>query len=264
MSMTLMRLLPAIALAAVLTGCGDDTSGEDPGSTPAADRPAPGDYLGTDLPAPFGPDDVLRLNVTDDGISFSATCNNFMGNATWTDGTLRTGALGGTQMGCEPEAMAQDEWLTDLFAGAPEFAVDGTGFTLSHDDVTLVLRPRVEVEPDLPLEGTDWTLDGLGSGGDDGAMSSVPAGVRSTLRIDDGRMTLELPCNGKPQPAVEVSDAELVVDGYATTKMSCGEDADSVESAVTLTLQGTVGYEIEAGRLTLTGADGGVLTYVAE
>ena len=258
------RLLTALALVGLLTGlagCGDSTATDPGGSGSDGDAPAAGDYVARELPEPFEPGDEIRFQVTTDGIGWSATCNTFSGGATWDDGTLRTTALGGTEMGCDEDRMAQDEWLVELFGAAPSYTLDDGGFTLTRDDVTLTFRPREEVHPDRPLEGTRWVLDGYGDGQ---AVSSIPAGGESSLVIEGGRMTLELPCNGTPQPAVKVGDGELEVEGYATTEMSCGEAPDAVESAVVGVVQGTVGYDITAGSLTLTGTDGRQLFYVAE
>ena len=66
-------------------------------------------------------------------------------------------------MACEPAAlMDQDTWLAALLTSKPTVAVDGDTLTITATDGTVVtFLDQAVANPDLPLEGTTWTVEGL-------------------------------------------------------------------------------------------------------
>ena len=117
-------------------------------------------------------------------------------------------------------------------------------------------------QPDLNLIGTKWILDSIGSGGADGAVSSVPAGVVSTMLISAGNeLALEAGCN-TGGASVEVAESSLTVGPMRLTRMMCDDAANQVEQSVLAVLDGEVDYAIDADLLTLTKGDN-TLTYRA-
>lgn len=247
--------LPLILLAA----CGSNDTADDPGSTTP---PADGDYVATGLSDPFTGTDEVALTVKDGGVSVRANCNTMMGTATWADGTLTTSGLASTQMGCPDAAAAQDAWLLALLEGKPGYTIDGDTFTLTGDSGSLTFQPRSAVHPDLALEGTGWTLSSIGTGGADGAVSSVPMGAESTLFIWNGKLRVHPGCN-TGRAKVEITDTTLTFPGIALTKMACEGDAADLEKQVLAVLDGTVDYAIDGNQLTLTAASGDFLVYTA-
>ena len=65
-----------------------------------------------------------------------------------------------TEMACEPALMEQDQWLAALLDGAI-VALAGDTLTLAKDGDRLSLLDREVADPDRPLIGTRWIVDGL-------------------------------------------------------------------------------------------------------
>ena len=120
--------------------------------------------------------------------------------------------------------------------------------------VGLVLLDREVSDPDRPLFGTRWVVDGLVSGD---AVSSMPVGVVAALTFAEGRVTVEAGCN-RGGGAVTVSDATLTFGPIALTKMACEDGAMEVERIVSAVLSGEVRYAIEASTLRLDAATVGL------
>ncbi len=194
----------------------------------------------------------VRLGFAAGQISASAGCNSMGGPYSIAAGRLSVGGLAMTEMGCDQALMAQDQWLAGLLDGAA-VALDGDTLTLSKGGVVLTLLDRRVADPDRPLLGTRWVLDGMVSGG---AVSSVPVGITAAITFADGRVSVETGCNSGGA-TVEVTDTTLAFGPLSLTKRGCPGDAASVERAVTAVLAGTIGYRIEADALILdTGAAG--------
>jgi heat shock protein HslJ len=255
-------LLPLVAVAAILlAACGDDSTepsgAELPPPDSASDEPLDLDgrhFLSTGVE---GRDLVegttLSLTFEDGGLSANAGCNTLFGGYTIVDGELRAGTLAQTEMACEPPLMDQDQWITDFLTGQPAVALDGDTLTLTGADGTvLTMLDREVADPDRPIEGTRWIVDGIVARE---AVSSAPidgAGepVVASITITDGRAAVEAGCNTGSAP-VEITDTTLTFGPMALTKMMCSEPEMQLEAAVTAVLTGDVTYEIEAGRLSL-------------
>ena len=106
-------------------------------------------------------------------------------------GTLKASQLATTDMGCEQGLMAQDQWVAGLFDGA-SIALDGNTLTLARNGVTVTLLDRVVADPDRPLLGTRWVVDGLISGA---VAQSVPAGATAALTFHEASVDIETGCN---------------------------------------------------------------------
>jgi heat shock protein HslJ len=167
---------------------------------------------------------------------------------------LVAGNLATTEMGCDEPLMVQDTWLADLLDGAT-IALDGDTLVLAKGGVRLTMEDREIADPDRPLVGTRWVVDGLISGD---AVSSVPVGVTAALTFSDDRVEVEAGCN-RGGGTAEVGDTTITFGPVALTKMACAPDAMAVEQVVAAVLSGEVGYTIEAGRLTLDAGGGGLM-----
>ncbi len=242
--------IPALALAAalVLAACG---SGAASSSPPADGMPADIDGRTFVSTAIMGHDLVPGSQVTirfeGGSIGVSAGCNSMSGAYSIVDGTLRTGSMATTEMGCEEPLMAQDAWLAAFLPGAA-IKLDGDALTLSNGDVTLTLTDKEVATPDLPLEGTRWVVDGLVTGD---AVSSVPAGVTASLVFSDGKVAVETGCNSGGGEAA-ITDTTIAFGPIALTEMACAEPQMQVEVLVTQVLAGEADYEIDADALRLT------------
>jgi len=188
----------------------------------------------------------VRLSFQGDRLGASAGCNSMSGSYAIDGGRLVARQLATTEMGCEAPLMEQDQWLGSLLDGAT-ITLDGDTLSLAKDGVRLTLLDREVADPDRPLIGTRWILDGLISGG---SVSSVAAGVTAVLTFSNGRVDVEAGCN-TGGGTVEIADGLITFGPIALTKMACVAEMMAVERAVTGALSGQVRYTIQAGALTL-------------
>ena len=201
------------------------------------------------------PGSQVRLSFEDGQVSASAGCNTMGGRYAIDGDRLVVPQLATTEMACAPALMDQDSWLADLLGGAT-VALVGDTLTISKDGITLTLLDREVADPDRPLAGTRWVVDGLVSGD---AVSSLPAGITAALTVTGGRVRVEAGCN-TGAGGVAARDGTLVFEPIALTMKACEGLAMDVERAVLAVLAGEVTYAIEAGTLRLdTGALGLVL-----
>jgi heat shock protein HslJ len=264
----LLTALLATAVLGLLAACGSaDGTGEDDDGVGSGD-PAAGaapagvvdhDWVSTSVTKdgseqPLVSGTRIALSFSGDQIAASAGCNSFSGSADWDGDALVVTGLGGTEMGCDPDLMAQDEWLTGFLTSSPSVEVEDDMLTMTADGTVVTFSDREVAIPDAALEGTTWVLDGIGTGGDDGAVSSVPAGVRSTLTIDGDKLGVEPGCN-TGGGSVTVSDETLDVGPIFTTKMFCGGARSEVEQTVLGVLSGQVEYKLDESTLVLTKGD---------
>lgn len=264
----------ALALAAtcmvVLAACG---GGSPPTPSPAATaRPAtpaapdptsPTDTMGLDGRTFLGTGitgrdlaDIGRIRLAFAAGRLNATggCNSMSGPYQVAGGALATGQMATTEMACEEPLMAQDAWLAGFLDGAT-VALRGATLDLARDGVTLTLTDREVADPDRPLTGTSWVLDGIVAGD---AVSSVPAGVTASLAIDGDSVRVETGCN-TGGGTVMITDTTIAFGPMAMTAVGCMGGADDVERAMTAVLAGEVAYTIDAGTLTLTAGDAGLV-----
>ena len=199
------------------------------------------------------PGSQVRVSFLGGQVSASGGCNGMGGPYAVAGDRLRVGELATTEMACEPALMDQDQWLAGHLDGAT-ITLAGDTLTLANDGVGLILLDREVADPDRPLIGTRWVVDGLVSAD---AISRVPAGVVAALTFAAGRVDVEAGCN-RGGGAVTVTDATLTFGPIALTKMACEDGAMQVERAVTAALSGEVRYTIEAGTLTLDAGAAGL------
>lgn len=266
--------LGLVALTALLAACGDDA--DDPGAggggePPTADEiPWGTELLSTEVVIDGDPDGLVEgtriaLVFHDDGRATAAAgCNTIGIDAPQVvDGRLQATAGSMTEMGCDPELHAQDEWLAAFLTSAPTWDWDGTTLVLTTDDAEVTLVDRETAEPDVALEGTRWVLDSVIEGSEpDGAVSSVPEGVEAHLLFDDGTVTGSTGCNQLTGEAAVEGD-RIVFGPIATTLMICEDPLGAVESPMLAVLDGTVRWTVDGDRLTLGHASGEGLGFTA-
>jgi heat shock protein HslJ len=260
MRLTVVLTVLVLALAA----CGDDTSAGDADAQPAAPADLMGDLAGrtfvtgelVDPRHTLVPGSQVTLTFENGRIAAAAGCNRLFAGAEVRDATLVVDAVGGTQMACSPELMAQDEWLVALLEGSPQVTLSGDVLTLVRGDTKLTLTEQRPAPP-APVEGTRWRLEAVQSGaGDEGAVASVPSGTDAWLRVRGGTLQVSTGCN-RGRADVTVSDTSWTVGPLVTTKKACADKAlSSVEQAMLTVLDGTVSAEQDGDRLVLTTRDG--------
>jgi heat shock protein HslJ len=200
----------------------------------------------------------IRLNFDGDRLGASVGCNQLGG--TWSidgDALVVPDDMVMTEMACDPPArMDQDTWFASFLSSRPTIVLDGDTLTLTSRDVTITLLDGEVADPDRPLEGTKWVVDGLVSAD---AVSSVPSDTRApTLQFDAGQVAVDAGCN-TGSGGYEATERDITFGPIATTRMACDDASMEVEAHVLAVLDGTALYEIEAGVLTLTNGDTGLV-----
>jgi heat shock protein HslJ len=261
-----MRHVTLTALAALLLAGCDLLAGAIPQAVPPVAPPADPGLAGSTFwsTAVQGralvPGTRVVLTFNEDGtLGAGAGCNSMGG--TWSlDGAgIGVAVTSMTEMGCPDDRFAQDDWLIDWLASGLTATTEGEGLILEGAGVTMTLLDREVADPDRPVEGTTWILDGIEQGvGDEGVVSSVPLGVRATLELDGGQLAVDTGCNTGAASATLDGDT-LTIGPLALTKRGCEQDPSDVERAMTEVLQGAVRLEVDGRILRLTGPGGGLM-----
>ena len=198
----------------------------------------------------------IRLILADGHLGASAGCNIYGADYSISDGHLvaRGGSM--TEMGCDEERSAQDEWLFEFLGSNPTITFDSDGLVLTHDDTVITLLDREIADPDLALVGPTWTVVSIIDGD---AVSSFPADVVATLQFHaDGTAAVNTGCNSG-RGRYTLSGATIRFVGVALTERFCEGPAGQMEAAVTPILQAaSVSYQIEARNLTLMAGSQGL------
>jgi heat shock protein HslJ len=260
-----IRLVAIVGVAALVAACGSETGDGDGDARSAGSTPIEGRTLVvtavTDAGKPHAvvPGSQIRLTFTDGTLGLQAGCNALSGSYTIDGDMVTVGPIGGTEMGCPQDLMAQDTWLAGLFAAPVTIAEDP--LTLTAGDVVLELADRADVSPDASLTGTRWVLDSIVTGD---AASSVPQGVEAELTIrENGRVLLTTGCNGAGG-TVEITGDSLVWGEIVRELRACPGPAGEVERRVLAVLAGETAYRIEEKSLSITNRDEGGLGFRAE
>jgi heat shock protein HslJ len=247
-------LLAAAALVA--TGCGElTTGGSFEGRT----------YVSEQVERDGQPQELvegtrLTLSFSGDGITASAGCNQFSGTGGIVDGQLVIDDLAGTEIGCDPALLEQEQWWAGLLVSQPEAQVGDRALTLVGA-AGAVAMVALETIPDEPLDQTQWELDTIVM---HDAASSVPAGTVSTLIVADGALQVIIDDCRDTETPVDVAPASLAVAADAFEPSDCRDGAAFVDRAVTAVFgAGDVPYVIEGDVLRLSGPFGWGLGYRA-
>ena len=144
----------------------------------------------------------IQLTFRATELGASAGCNSIGGPFTIDGTTLVAESFGMTEMGCDPERHAQDDFVAGFLSSRPTITLDGDRLVLTSDSVTIEFLDREVADPDRSVTGTRWTITGFIQGHVAMAMAVPEDGwieiVDSTMRGDDG-------CGGFTA-AVEYSD----------------------------------------------------------
>lgn len=219
-------------------------------------------FLSTDVTVDGEPFELvdgsrIQLMFRDGGeLGASAGCNSIGGTYRIDGGALVFEGGGMTEMGCDPDRHAQDDWLVELLGSRPAMTLAGNDLTLTAGSTVIRLLDREVAQPDLALVGPLWTVDSIITGD---AVSSVPAGATATLRFHaDGRVDVASGCNTGGGRYEVSGDAIRFID-LVTTDMACTDGRGALEAAVVAVLNaGQLTAAIDADRLTLMAGPNGL------
>jgi heat shock protein HslJ len=253
--LTVIRPLVAVLAFVTAAGCGDPTGPAGAKGKVDDDQPWGRTFLSTSVNRPLVEGTRIRLDFHDDHrLGANAGCNHMGGDAEVAGDRLVVSDLATTEMGCDPDRHRQDEWLAGFLTSRPHYRLDGPVLTLRNDSTELRLEDRETADPDRPLRGTRWVVEGVVEGD---AVSSVPAGAEAHLVIDGAKDSFggNAGCNqmgGTARP----SERTVTFSDVITTKMACQDDRMRLESAVLAVLDGEVTWKIEADALRLDHPNG--------
>ncbi|MEV6387907.1 META domain-containing protein [Nocardia xishanensis] len=264
MASSLLRFVPVLLLAFGVAACsgGDDTEPGEPGATPMGRT-----FLSTQVqgePIPGG--GPLSLRFADGKVIAYAGCNTISGAVTLDDHVLRTEELASTLIGCPGEAADADRWVDTLLTSAPTWKLDGDTLTLRNDEQTVTLLDKKVAQPDKPLRGTTWVVNGLITP-DAQIRSQAVVDAKPTLVIaEDGSVSGSAGCNRLTGTVTTEpgQDGEKVTFRLGATKMMCPPEVMEVETVVLRALDGTTTATIDADILTLRNQNGHGLTLTAQ
>jgi len=250
--MQLVRFAPVLSVVILLAACAGG------GQRAMLDGR---EFLSTSVtedgaPMALVPGTQVRLAFDDGSLGASAGCNSIGGDYRVENGVLVFEGGSMTEMGCDPDRHAQDDWLVAFLSLRPSVVLDGADLLLTSGATAIALTDREVADPDLPLTGTTWTVDTVITGD---AASTVPDGAMATfIFAENGRVEVTTGCN-TGTGSYEATETELRFTNVAVTEMACAGSAGALEAAV-LPILGAdvVEYTIDAGRLTLTAGDHGL------
>jgi heat shock protein HslJ len=262
----LLALMAVVSALAALAACG---------SEPADGPGGPGTPTAAELDGRTFVSEGLTLSFREGSLSAQPGCNTVGGPYDVEGGKLVVTELAMTEMACLDQAlMDRDTAFVAFLQAGPTITLDGPTLTLATADTTWVLTDEEVADPDRPLEGS-WTLEGLVDGE---TASSVTAGVDAGIVVAAGwdtvgtDTTLAGPTQMTWWAGCEIAGAEITVDDDSSTitlgrplaiandctPTSTPEDDRRTFEAMGAVLTGTVSYEIDADRLTVTNGDRGL------
>lgn len=196
---------------------------------------------------------TISLAFDTSNVSVSAGCNQQSGAYSLCDGRLCVSQLSTTDIGCDSALHAQDAWLAAFLSASPLVTHIGPRLTLAGADATLAFLDSELATPDRPLLGTTWVIDTLIEGG---AASNAPIEPPPTVVFqEDGSLLVFTGCHtGSGTHAANQVVQAIPLSSILYTEEGCnspGSAAISDHVAAVLS-EGTIYYELDAARLTLT------------
>jgi len=202
----------------------------------------------------------IALDFRDGNIGAAAGCNSMGGTYRIDDGVLVVGDLFTTEIGCDPERHAQDEFVAALLSSDPTIALEGDRLMIASADVEVELVDRAVADPDRPIVGTTWEVTGFLEGE---AATSFAVDEPATLVFnDDSSISGFDGCAAFTVP-VEVADGSIggPVDGDGELQFGpiavddpaadCPAELDEYRSLVQAVLAGQATYTIDGPNLTI-------------
>ncbi|MEM9468119.1 MAG: META domain-containing protein [Actinomycetota bacterium] len=258
----------AMALVLGATACGDDATvagGDEPSTDTATTGLIDRTFWSTEIVVDGAPLDLvdgtrIELRFGADEINADAGCNNLFAGYTLDDDTIVALGVGMTEMGCDPDRHAQDDFVASFLTGRPTYDLDGDTLRLTNaDGSTITLLDRAVADPDRTIDGQAWEVTGFF---DDTAAWSSAIDEPAVLRFGSPSAAV---FDGCTDTALEIDIAD---DSITVTRLGdwaiCDPETE-LESDYRTDLhrvldQGSLAVAIDGPNLTMTAPDGFGLT----
>jgi heat shock protein HslJ len=207
---------------------------------------------------------TVAIEFGDDGtVNLYAGCNLSQGSEPRWTGSHLSLTSGWTEASCAPALSDEQDWFGKLMQAGVDLELDGDTLTMTSATATVTMIDRRVVDPDRPLEGTDWVIQGYF---DTHTWSGT--GIAATLHITNGHIDFFDGTNTYsgpqgPNAHVKIGADTVQVRGDFTAS-SAGCQAGHTCSVDMSVLTHDFDYRITAGSLTITGPDGSGLDFVAD
>ena len=201
--------------------------------------------------------DSVRIGFPrDNEFSLSAGCNSIGGNFSISDDVFSVSMVSMTEMGCDAALMEEDNWLVAFITSSPTYVFDGESLTFSNSEATLVFLDSEIATPDQELVGVTWIVDTFIEG--EAAMAYNLSNAPTIAFSTDGTVSIFSGCNSG-SGSYEATADSILFSAVAFTEMACDEMEMSAEQHIqSLILEESLSYEIDASRLTISGATIGI------
>ncbi|MWA12153.1 META domain-containing protein [Streptomyces sp. BA2] len=259
------RLTPtvmALAAAGMLTACGTET-GSGSGSVGSEPRLA-GVHWSVESVTVNGkkqqaPTDAY-VKIGDKGkAEGNYGCNGFTADVSTDGDTVDFANALSTKRACD-KLDFENAFKGALGKGELKAAVDGDKLTLTTDKGE---RVALTSEPDVPLTGTKWNVNAIGDGKTTASLPKEVDGKAHLTFDEDGMVRGKLGCNNVSAKA-EVKGDSITLGAPRSTRMMCEGAAADAEKKLLKLFDGKVDFKLTHRGLSLTTADGTVVSANAD
>lgn len=263
-------LAALLGLSLVLGACGNDETvvGGPAVSDDSAEPALDGrqfwsiSVLENGVERPLVDDTRISVRFNNGNISASAGCNSMGGPyQVDNDGQLTVREMASTEIGCDPERHAQDEFVAAVLTARPQLTLNGHDLTLATDTVRIQLLDTEVADPDRPILQTRWVVTGFIQGEMAMAMNVEPGREGWIEFSEDSQLTGFDGCVDFSAPAT-LSEGEIQF-GEVTSE-DCAEPSLYSEAFNTLFETDKAAFSIDGPRLTLLNAQDNGVTFRAD
>jgi heat shock protein HslJ len=191
---------------------------------------------------------TVTLEFTDEKASGATGCNHYGASYSLEEGGITFGVMEVTLQDCGAEIMAQEAAYLAALGSAETFTLEGGALAIHSPDGGLVFK----VAENLPMEGTDWILEGIAQGD---AIVSTWIDPEISAVFDDGQVTGFAGCN-QYFASYETDGTALSLGPIGSTEKSCEDERMQREGDFLGALGAVAGYTIKMDTLTLSDAAG--------
>jgi heat shock protein HslJ len=248
------RLIPLLALLFVVAGCATQPGapagwpvGREFWSTSVTEN-------GQDHPLVAGTRIKMSFAAQDPIVVADAGCNAINAYGAIKTDRIIVNDIAETAMGClAPGVSEQDQWIADFLHSGPAWQLSGDALVLTSGDRVIHLVDRKTVDPDRPLVGTRWTVNGAF---DMNTAHTTAAPTPAWIMFGaGGSFTADTGCATLTATYTQSNDA-VTLGSVRRVARPCDAAQASVDSDITRALAGQVNVTIAYSTMRLTNMDG--------